>query len=67
MTGTQHVGTFKHKCLQYITLKNVLVLFHYQHNFEMNSSSAIRWRHVPVACNNFFEAGMSGNTGLIAM
>jgi hypothetical protein len=28
MTGTQHVGTLKHKILQYITIKNVLVLFH---------------------------------------
>jgi hypothetical protein len=61
MTGTQHVGTLKHKFLQYITIKNVLVLFHYQNNFEMNSSSAIWWRHLPVACSNFFEAGVSGN------
>jgi hypothetical protein len=36
MTGTQHVGTLKHQFLQYITIKNVLVLFHYQNNFEMN-------------------------------
>jgi hypothetical protein len=63
MTGTQHVGTLKHKFLQYITIKNMLVLFHYQNNFEMNSSSAIWWRHLPVACSNFFEAGVSGNTG----
>jgi hypothetical protein len=62
MTGTQHVGTLKHKFLQYITIKNVLVLFHYQNNFEMNSSSAIWWRYLPVACINFFEAGVSGNT-----
>jgi hypothetical protein len=61
MTGTQHVGTLKHKFLQYITIKNVLVLFHYQNNCEMNSSSAIWWRHLPAACNNFFEAGVSGN------
>jgi hypothetical protein len=61
MTGTQHVGTLKHKLLQYITNKNVLVLFHYQNNFEMNSSSAIWWRPLPAACNNFFEAGVSGN------
>jgi hypothetical protein len=27
----------------------------------MNSSSAIWWRHLPVACSNFFEAGVSGN------
>jgi hypothetical protein len=40
----------------------VLVLFHYQNNFEMNSSSAIWWRHLPVACSNFFEAGVSGNS-----
>jgi hypothetical protein len=60
MTGTQHVGTFKHKFLQYITIKNVLVLFHFQNNVEMNSSSAIGWRHLPVACYNFFEAGVSG-------
>jgi hypothetical protein len=62
MTGTQHVGTLKHKFLEYITIINVLVLFHYQNNFETNSSSAIWWRHLPVACNNFFEAGVSGNT-----
>jgi hypothetical protein len=61
MTGTQHVGTLKHKFLQYITIKNVLVLFHYQNNFKMSFSSAIWWRHLPVACNNFFEAGVSGN------
>jgi hypothetical protein len=36
-------GNFKHKFLQYITIKNVLVLFHYQNNFEMNSFSAIWW------------------------
>jgi hypothetical protein len=64
MTGTQHVGTLKHQFLQYITKKNVLVLFHCQNNFEMNSSSAIWWRHLPVACNNFFEAGVSGNRGI---
>jgi hypothetical protein len=52
----------KHKFLQYVTIKNGLFLFHYQNNFEMNSSSAILWRHLPVACNNFFEAGVSGNT-----
>jgi hypothetical protein len=28
----------------------------------MNYSSAIWWRHLPAACNNFFEAGVSGNT-----
>jgi hypothetical protein len=39
----------------------VLFLFHYQNNFEINSSSAIWWRHLPVVCNNFFEAGVSGN------
>jgi hypothetical protein len=62
MTGTLHVGTLKHKFLQYITIKNVLVLFHCQNNFEMNSSSAIWWCNLPAACNNFFEAGVSGNT-----
>jgi hypothetical protein len=41
MTGTLHVGTLKHQFLQYITIKNVFVLFHYQNNFEMNYSSAI--------------------------
>jgi hypothetical protein len=61
MTGTQHVGTYKHKFLQYITIKNVLVLFHYQNNFEINSTSAIWWQHLPVASNNFFEACVSGN------
>jgi hypothetical protein len=61
MTGTQHVGTLKHQFLQYITIKKVLILFHYQNNFEMNYSSAFWWRHLPAACNNFFEAGVSGN------
>jgi hypothetical protein len=41
MTGTQHVGTSKHQFLQYITIKNVFVLFHYQNNFEINYSSAL--------------------------
>jgi hypothetical protein len=41
MTGTLHVGTLKHQFFQYITIKNVFVLFHYQNNFEMNYSSAI--------------------------
>jgi hypothetical protein len=59
---TQHVVALKHQFLQYITIKNVFVLFHYQNNFEMNSFSAIWWRHLPAACNNFFEAGVSGNT-----
>jgi hypothetical protein len=27
ITGTQHVGTYKHKVLQYNTIKNVLNLF----------------------------------------
>jgi hypothetical protein len=63
MTGTKHVGTLKHKFLQYIIIKNVLVLFHYQNNFEISFSSAFWWRHLPVACNNFFEAGVSGNEG----
>jgi hypothetical protein len=49
MTGTQHVRTLKHPLLQYITIKNVFVLFHYQNNFEMNYSSAIWWRHLPAA------------------
>jgi hypothetical protein len=65
MTGTQQVGTLKHKFLHYIKTKNVLVLFHYQNNFEMNSSSAIWCRHLPVACSNCFEAGVSGNTKVI--
>jgi hypothetical protein len=43
----------------------VFVLFHYQNNFEMNYSSAIWWRHLPAACNNFFEAGVSGNNTVI--
>jgi hypothetical protein len=46
MTGTQQVGTLKHQFLQYITLKNVFVLFHYQNNFEMNYSSSIWWRQL---------------------
>jgi hypothetical protein len=62
MTGTQHVGTLKIQFLQYITIKNVFVLFYYQNNFEMNYSCAIWWRHLPAACNNFFEAGVSGNS-----
>jgi hypothetical protein len=61
MTGTQHVGTLKHKFLQYIKIKNVLVLFHYQNTYEMNSSSTIWWRHLPVQYSNFIEAGVSGN------
>jgi hypothetical protein len=61
MTGTQHVGTLKHQFLQYTPIKNVLVLFHYQNNFEMNYSFAVWWQHLPSACNNFFEAGVSGN------
>jgi hypothetical protein len=55
------VGTLKHQFLQYITIKNVFVLFHYQNNFKMNYSSSIWWRHLSAACNNFFEAGVSGN------
>jgi hypothetical protein len=46
----------------YITIKNVFVFFHYQNNFEINYASAIWWRYLPAACNNFFEAGVSGNT-----
>jgi hypothetical protein len=55
-------GNFKTSIsLIYSTIKNVFVLFHYQNNFEMNYSSSIWWRHLPAACNNFFEAGVSGN------
>jgi hypothetical protein len=32
MTGTQHVGTLKHTFLHFITIKMVLVIFHYQNN-----------------------------------
>jgi hypothetical protein len=28
----------------------------------MNNSSSIWWRHLPAACNNFLEAGVSGNS-----
>jgi hypothetical protein len=65
MTGTEHVGTLKHQFLQYIKIKNVFVRFHYQNNFEINNSSSIWWRHLPAACNNFFEAGVSGNLTLV--
>jgi hypothetical protein len=34
MTGTQHVGTLKHQFLHYITIKMVLVIFHYQNNLN---------------------------------
>jgi hypothetical protein len=37
MTGTQHVGTLKHQFLHYITIKIVLVIFHYQNNFKQTS------------------------------
>jgi hypothetical protein len=57
-------GNLKIQFLQYITITNVFVLFHYPNNFEMNYSSAIWWRHLPAACNNFFEAGVSGTTDL---
>jgi hypothetical protein len=43
----------------------VFVLFHHQNKFEINYASAIWWRHLPAACNNFFEAGVSGNTGCL--
>jgi hypothetical protein len=32
MAGAQHVGTLKHKFLHYITIKMVLVIYHYQNN-----------------------------------
>jgi hypothetical protein len=32
MTGTQHVGTLKHEVLHFITIKMVLVIFHFQKN-----------------------------------
>jgi hypothetical protein len=32
MTGTQHVGTLKHQFIHYITIKTVLIIFHYQNN-----------------------------------
>jgi hypothetical protein len=32
MDGSQLVGTLKHQFLHYITIKMVLVIFHYQNN-----------------------------------
>jgi hypothetical protein len=41
MTGTQHVGTLKHQFLHYITLKMVLVIFHYQNIILVFCTSVI--------------------------
>jgi hypothetical protein len=37
MTGTQHVGTLKHKFLHYITKKMLFLLFYYQQIIKLNS------------------------------
>jgi hypothetical protein len=42
MTGTQHVGTLKHQFLHYITLKIVLVIFHYE-NIILVFCTSIIW------------------------
>jgi hypothetical protein len=54
-------GNFKTSISSIYHNKNVFVHFHYQNNFEINYASAIWWQHLPAACNNFFEAGVSGN------
>jgi hypothetical protein len=41
MTVTQHVGTLKHQFLYYITIKMVLVIFHYQNNILVFCASVI--------------------------
>jgi hypothetical protein len=41
MTGTQHVGNLKHQFLHYITIKMVLVIFHYQNNILVFCTSVI--------------------------
>jgi hypothetical protein len=54
-------GNFKTSISSIYHKKNVFVLFHIQNNFEINYASVIWWQHLPAACNNFFEAGVSGN------
>jgi hypothetical protein len=41
MTGTQHVGNLKHQFIHYITIKMVLVIFHYQNNILVFCTSVI--------------------------
>jgi hypothetical protein len=41
MTGTQHVGFLKHYFPHYITIKMVLVIFHYQNNILVFCTSVI--------------------------
>jgi hypothetical protein len=60
MTGTQHVGTLKHQFLHFITVKTVLVIFHYQNNifgfftFYLEATST-------GSKLQLFSAGVSGN------
>jgi hypothetical protein len=41
MTVTQHVGILKHQFLHYVTIKMVLVVFHYQNNILVFCTSGI--------------------------
>jgi hypothetical protein len=41
MTGTQHVETLKRQFLHYITIKTVIVIFHYQNNILVFCTSVI--------------------------
>jgi hypothetical protein len=41
MTGTQHVGTLRHQFLHHITIKMVLVIFHYQNNILVLCTSVM--------------------------
>jgi hypothetical protein len=57
---TQDVETLKHKFLHLITIKMVLVIFHYQNNI-LFFVTVIWQRHPPAASYKFFSAGVSGN------
>jgi hypothetical protein len=61
MTRTHHVVTLKHQFLHHVTIKRVLVIFHYQNIFQTFCTSVIWWRHLPAASYNFFSACVSGN------
>jgi hypothetical protein len=61
MTVTQHVGMLKPQFLHYVTIKMVLVIFHFQNNILVFCTSVIWSQHLPAPSYNFFSADMSRN------
>jgi hypothetical protein len=61
MTVTQHVGILKHKFLHYVTIKMVLVIFHYQNNILVFCTCHLVATSTGSKLQLFQRCGVSGN------